>query len=191
MKNNFFSIISLAVSVISLLASGYIICSENRFNADWYAIVISVLSLLVTVLVGWQILTVISIEKTIEKRMNEKIAEYDTVVDYRANRALYLALTNIASVMQEQFSCLSSFDMYIRAALIATKMGDEENVSICMDKAIEVFDVMMTHKAAEKDRRVFLGRYRSTEHYVDLISLISDKRKTLLISKICDARKLV
>ncbi|MFG5856866.1 hypothetical protein LDB17_01495 [Dysgonomonas sp. Shenzhen-Wh21] len=65
-NNNSFSIIALGLSGVSLLVSVYIICSENRFNTDWYAIVVGILALLVTVLIGWNIYTVIDFRRETE-----------------------------------------------------------------------------------------------------------------------------
>lgn len=66
-NNNSFSIIALGISGVSLLASGYIICSDSKFNADWYAIVVGILALLVTVLIGWNIYTVIDTKNLIKE----------------------------------------------------------------------------------------------------------------------------
>lgn len=103
MKNNSFSIISLAVSVISLLVSSYIICNENRFNADWYAIVIGILSLLVTVLIGWNIYTVIDFKKEIDKMREQNSTMQKSIADtllFTTKESSKLSIATYSALME-------------------------------------------------------------------------------------------
>lgn len=155
MKNNSFSIISLAVSVISLLASGYIICSENRFNADWYAIVIGVLSLLVTVLIGWNIYTVIDFERRIDdktKSLNEYFEEKaleiksdafnemskmkSEIIDYtHVNFAIIF--TNIGHSLMASNMYYSAIPFFVKSIIYASVDTDKEKISSNMENMLK------------------------------------------------------
>lgn len=63
--------ISIVISIASLILSIYaaLVC-DKRIEADWMGILVSILSLLVTVLIGWNIYTLIDIN-----RIRNNIAE--------------------------------------------------------------------------------------------------------------------
>lgn len=155
MKNNSFSIISLAVSVISLLASGYIICSENRFNADWYAIVIGVLSLLVTVLIGWNIYTVIDFKRRIDdeteslnKSFEEKALEIKSdafnemskmkseIIDY-AHVNFAIIFTNIGHSLMASNMYYSAIPFFVKSIIYASVDTDKEKISSNMENMLK------------------------------------------------------
>lgn len=189
MKNNSFSIISLAVSVVSLLVSSYIICSENRFNADWYAIVIGVLSLLVTVLIGWNIYIGIDFDRRIENKVEKALSGIGSEVEYMNDRTTYSLLANIAGIMKEQGNSLISFDMYLKAALFTSKAKEPDKTRDCLKNAIDVFDVMMTNPKLSLDRKIFKSEFRKLDDYIDMLKLIDSKLSNTLITRIVLAKE--
>lgn len=184
MKNNSFSIIALAISVISLLVSGYIICSENRFNADWYAIVIGVLSLLITVLIGWNIYTVIDFDRRIENKVERALSGIGSEVEYMNDRTMYSILLSIASIMKEQTNSLLAFDMYLKAALFASKANEAELTIDCLKNAMDIFDVMTTDSRMSFDMKIFKSKFRKLDDYIDMLKLIDNELSNTLIKKI-------
>lgn len=100
MKNNSFSIISLGISAVSLLVSAYIVCSENRFDADWYAIVIGILSLLVTMLIGWNIYQAMSFERRIDQKTKSALLDIGAVFENRPKR-----FNRLSSYLYRLISC--------------------------------------------------------------------------------------
>lgn len=69
------SIVALALSIVSIcIASPHI----KQLGFDYQGILVSALSLLVTVLIGWQILNVIDLDKRVDKKIKEKEDELNT-----------------------------------------------------------------------------------------------------------------
>lgn len=72
--------VSIVASIVSILLSGYaVFVCDKRIEADWMGILVGILSLLVTVLIGWQIYTTINIKEelketnTLRKEIDKKI----------------------------------------------------------------------------------------------------------------------
>jgi len=113
MKNNMIlSIIAILISVLAII----LVCTKvDNLRLDWNAI-IGVLSILVTVLIGWQIWNVINFEdrmKSVEMRFEERIkrAEMrtDEIVNEASNtayrRSMFMVNLETSSVyMQERTS---------------------------------------------------------------------------------------
>lgn len=190
MKNNSFSIISLAISVISLLVSVYIVCSENRFDADWYAIVIGVLSLLVTMLIGWNIYQAIDFERRIDQKTKSALLDVGADVEKLNDRTMYTLLASIADIMKEQANTLLAFDMYIKAAMFASKAKEKELTKGYMTIAIDIFDVMMKDARMERDRLIFKSRFRELDDYIDILKLIDCDTSNILLKKLILAREV-
>lgn len=69
--------LSLSISIIAIALSGYatFIC-DQRIEADWMGILVGILSLLVTVLIGWNISTKsITIHKELKEELLSTIVE--------------------------------------------------------------------------------------------------------------------
>lgn len=70
---------ALGLSSIAILLSGYtVFVYDKRIEADWMGILIGILALLVTVLVGWNIYSLIDIRNMCPENieMNEKNKQY-------------------------------------------------------------------------------------------------------------------
>jgi hypothetical protein len=71
MKTSKLSLIALCLSILALMLCFYLLFSERRFDADWGQIITGILSFLVTILIAWQIWTVID-TKDIVKELREE-----------------------------------------------------------------------------------------------------------------------
>lgn len=71
MKKNWISIAALILSIIAICFSGFRM-EPVTFGIDRYNFSIDVLSLLVTLLIGWQVINVISFEKRMNKIVTDK-----------------------------------------------------------------------------------------------------------------------
>lgn len=87
MKNNWVSLLALLVSIIALMLSYRVVPVDFK---DYWGFVLGVQSLLVTILIGWQILNVFEVKRQIEdfnetisklKKENENII-HDKISDY-------------------------------------------------------------------------------------------------------------
>lgn len=88
MKNNWVSLLALLVSIIALMLSYRVVPVDFK---DYWGFVLGVQSLLVTILIGWQIINVFEVKKQIDsfnttiidlrkenkRTIDEKIKDYD------------------------------------------------------------------------------------------------------------------
>ncbi len=80
MRTSKITYVSLLLSIISLLLCCYLLFSDKRFEADWGQIITGILSFLVTILIAWQIWTIIdtkNIIKELEKSNNAILLNSD------------------------------------------------------------------------------------------------------------------
>ncbi len=74
-KNNIL-VISLIISAVAILLSIISLCISSphikQLDFDYQGITVDVLSLLVTVLIGWQIFNIIEFDRRIDKKINER-----------------------------------------------------------------------------------------------------------------------
>lgn len=101
--------LSLAISVISIALSIYatFIC-DKRIEADWMSILIGILALLVTTLIGWQIFSIVKIDKIkndIKERYNDIyiLTENEKIELYATMSEMYI------SQMEKKFNDITSF----------------------------------------------------------------------------------
>lgn len=80
---NWISLIALILSIISLCFSG-IRMEPVTFGIDRYNFSIDVLSLLVTLLIGWQVINVISFEKRMKKIVDNEIVKLKKHIEYKS-----------------------------------------------------------------------------------------------------------
>ncbi len=75
MENRIKSYWSNCLSIAAIICSVVAICvslpSEPEIGIDYIGVIVGILSLLVTMLIGWQIYNVITIDKRIEDKVNE------------------------------------------------------------------------------------------------------------------------
>ncbi|SBW06399.1 exported hypothetical protein [uncultured Dysgonomonas sp.] len=176
-NNNSFSIIALGLSGVSLLVSVYIVCSENRFNADWYAIVVGILALLVTVLIGWNIYTVIDFDRRVDKKINGVEALLRNHVNsYVYNTSYQLTVNNfgfIGEVMYATKQYNLSAIYYARALNYAEKLNNDQRDKIVLFNGLEVA-IANCNKLVQGDQ----------DEIIENIRMVNDIRIVQLIHKI-------
>lgn len=74
-----FSIIAFGLSVFAAFQC------DKRIEADWMGVLVGILSLLVAILLGWQIYKTIDIDKKIDAKINEKIKISRDLMEKRIN----------------------------------------------------------------------------------------------------------
>ncbi|WP_221660848.1 hypothetical protein [Bacteroides xylanisolvens] len=86
MKKNWISWLALALSIAAICFSGFRM-EPVTFGIDRYNFSIDVLSLLVTLLIGWQVINVISFEKRIKKIISNEIEKVENQIENRQANA--------------------------------------------------------------------------------------------------------
>lgn len=175
------SCLSLIISIVALC----IICVRNNsLDFDWYGVLIGILSLLVTVLIGWNIYVGIDFDKRIELKIEKALSIIGEDVQKMNYRTTYSLLVNIAQIMKEQDSPLLAFDMYLRAAMFSSSSKDTKLTVDILNKAIEIFDVLMTHPKMSFHRKIFKSEFRKLDDYIDMLKLIDSDLSNSLITRI-------
>lgn len=177
-------ITSCASLIISIIALCVICTRRSPLDFDWYGALIGVLSLLVTVLIGWNIYQGIDFDRRIENKVERALSGIGSEVEYMNDRTMYSILLSIASIMKEQTNSLLAFDMYLKAALFASKAKEAELTIDCLKNAIDIFDVMTTDSRMSFDMKIFKSKFRKLDDYIDMLKLIDNELSNTLIKKI-------
>lgn len=85
MKNNCLSVISIVFSIIAILVA---IFRSAEFGIDYQSLLIGVLSILVTVLIGWQIYDHVMFKKKIDELIKKQIYEEREDIKNQINTAV-------------------------------------------------------------------------------------------------------
>lgn len=120
--------VSIVASIVSILLSGYaVFVCDKRIEADWMGILVGILSLLVTVLIGWQIYTTINIKEelketnTLRKEIDKKIEA--AIKDMKIEAAIKDMEINFAKELGSVSSILMSLSSDRRKDLVKNLFG--------------------------------------------------------------------
>lgn len=143
MKNRIKSYWSNCLSIAAIICSVVAICvslpSTPELGIDYIGVIVGILSLLVTMLIGWQIWNVIAIDKKIRNEVNKVrssfVKETEVIKD-----SSYIALQKLQFktelVNVESYMSNSSFDRVV------------ENIRTLLDSAIAINEVEFLREAA-------------------------------------------
>lgn len=143
MKNWIKSYWSNCLSIAAIICSVVAICvslpSTPELGIDYIGVIVGILSLLVTMLIGWQIWNVIAIDKKIRNEVNKVrssfVKETEVIKD-----SSYIALQKLQFktelVNVESYMSNSSFDRVV------------ENIRTLLDSAIAINEVEFLREAA-------------------------------------------
>ncbi len=100
MFKKFIKYIAIALSIPAIILSIIAICvscsRENQINFDYMGVIVGVLSLLITVLVGWNIFTLIDI-----RRIQEDIKKRKKEVDFESRRNMCVSSMALSDLYYE------------------------------------------------------------------------------------------
>lgn len=165
------SIIAVIISTLSLCAAFY---RTPALGIDYQGIIVGILSLLITILIGWQIYNVICIDSKIKSSLKKAIDDQYKIIDKRTEAAKEEAVgTSLFNVGQAMF--YSKFydlalDNYIKAvnAIYNSEMDNKEaHVEKCFEK------IMLTIE------KIKIQSYRYTldeNSLTSYINLLTNKR---------------
>lgn len=111
MRTSKTNLIALCFSIVALMLCFYLLFSERRFDADWGQIITGVLSILVTILIGWQIYTVIDTKSIVKKLQdeNDNLKHRISIDSHKQAAAIYSAMFNFYRIDGTKiFECFSN-----------------------------------------------------------------------------------
>ena len=138
---------ALTLSFISVCAAFY---RTPELGFDYQGVIVAVLGILITLLIGWQILNVFSIEKKINEIVSERVKDLEAVISKKANdlellseksklEAIGLALAQIGASMQDGRMYSQSLTVLITAVGAFSEVSNEEHnniIDICLNRII-------------------------------------------------------
>lgn len=143
-------------------------------------IVVAVLSILVTTLIGWQILTVVNINKKVRMSLNKgietaKAAQKEELRKIRCE-AIGTALYNIGEYQLSQKSYAMAFSSYIKALVeLYDENPNSAEVEVCLDKLIDIVDTLRA-----SGQSIMWPDY-AKDRWLNAIMKIDDKRKLPIV----------
>lgn len=127
MKNNWVSLLALLVSIIALMLSYRVVPIDFK---DYWGFVLGILSLFVTLLIGWQIFTSLDINRKMSNidKMNLLIASKQNKIDQlttKMHAEIYYA--QAAAIMQQL--PVTAYKSFLLALYYSLKSGENERVN--------------------------------------------------------------
>lgn len=162
-------VISFTFSIISLCNS-----HPRTDGLDYIGVIVGILSLLVTILIGWQITNYFMIEKKAKSYAEKLIKQYSYSVDCYA-----IALTAVIPYQQ------NNIEMGIDISMQAIKRGlqgyDKNTISLPISQLIEL---AKDCKAENYKARIYKGRMQD---YISVLSNVNDMDTNIIINMIINA----
>lgn len=159
-------IIACVLIVFTTISNIVCLCrifpTSLQFDFDYIGFIIGVLSLLVTILIGWQIYAVINIDKKIAKHIKD--AKKRTTQDIKYNRNIFtlVCLAQTAKVLHHldryeesiplMFNAISSIE------ISTAKQLKEEAYDFCINKLVEICPTVTKFKVPSEEEKDFFIR---------------------------------
>lgn len=177
--------VALLFSIVAILVA-YFRCEP--MTADWMGILVGILSLLVTILIGWQIYSVMQVERkmndtmtkaidnmndTIVKAIDDISTKIDKHTEASKEEAIGASLFNLGQVMFYNGSYEHALDNFIKAvkAINKSEMKDKD---VHIEKCIQ--DIMITVDLMKKDIDKYSISERSLVIYSKILLELHDER---------------
>lgn len=168
------SIIAVIISILSLCAAFY---RTPSLGIDYQGVIVGILSLLITILIGWQIYNVIYIDTKIKSSLNRAIEEQSEIIDKRTEsakeEAVGTSLFNVGQAMFYNKFYDLALDNYIKAinAIYNSEMNNKEaHVEKCFEK------IMLTIEKIKVQSYRYTLNKNSLASYINLLLPIKDER---------------
>lgn len=197
MNNRWFGWLSGISIILSLTAISLVLLRCEPVDADWAAIEVTVLSVLVTILIGWQIWNVIKIEEKIkghqilfDEKMKDFSKEFDNKMLKIANDINHIAIANeykweSLNMVSDPDDPAKSVEFWIKALdeVMKTETPDVNQATINAilaraKKDIEYYKSMegkaLSLTKAKKEEYISIAKRVDNDNVVDLIMYISN-----------------
>ena len=170
------SIAEIICSVVAIFVS---FPSEPELGMDYIGVIVGILSLLVTMLIGWQIYNAVTIEKRIKDEVDRTRNEIDTYFNKQKVENLYM-LTIVNGISQSRmdvmekkydsalFCCIYTIDAALKAD---TPHIAQTCLNMIIDSIIPDFKKQTTKETAKKnkDNYIQILRKMNDDRVIDLI----------------------
>lgn len=157
------SIITICISIASLLLSFYLIFSENRFDADWGQIITGIMSFLVTILIAWQIWTVIDferkvkdhtklVENTLQQKFNSDLQVQKDKTEKYIHENLSASFMNIGHAMMSTHYYVSAITFFSKSTIyleVLDEDGKENKYKSRMDYIVTCMNLTKAGKSLD------------------------------------------
>ena len=152
MANNASLTISVISLVVSLISVSCVLLRCEPMTMDWMGMLVGILSLLVTILIGWQIYNVLQVSK---------------------EEAIGTSLFNLGQAMFYNGFYIHALDNFIKA-LGAIRKSSMDNKEMHIEKCFR--DIMITIECMRKDIDSYSISKRTLSIYSNLLSGFHDDR---------------
>lgn len=168
------SSIAIITGVLSICVSFY---RTPELGFDYQGILVSILSLLVTTLIGWQIYNVIYIDAKVKKSLKRAIDDQYEIIDKRTKsakeEAIGTSLFNLGQAMFYNGFYDLALDNYIKS-VNAIHCCEIENKEAHIEKCFEKIMLTINKIGAQQDK--YSLDERSLAIYINLLLPIKDER---------------
>ena len=177
MANNASLTISVISLVVSLISVSCVLLRCEPMTMDWMGMLVGILSLLVTILIGWQIYNVLQVEKKIHDVLGNAIGETTKKMliktEESKEEAIGTSLFNLGQAMFYNGFYIHALDNFIKA-LGAIRKSSMDNKEMHIEKCFR--DIMITIECMRKDIDSYSISKRTLSIYSNLLSGFHDDR---------------
>jgi len=148
------SFCALAMSILSTIVCIICICQQyprtSQINFDYAGIIVAIFSLLVTVLMAWQISTMIGIDKHMASIANKEVRKAVVELKEENNALQELAWWNSVNMQLLSQNYFAAFCMSVRGLLLASSMEGKEKYKKIIESCFNsIHNELQTAEAAD------------------------------------------
>lgn len=177
---NCLSIVAIICSIVAICIS---LPSTSELGIDYIGVIVGILSLLVTILIGWQIYNAITIEKKIKdetESLKKEISDYlENDNGTRDSLSMYVLGLTHARIALIEHDYEDAFACFINALDSVSKIDENEG---CIEEALRGVH-SMTKEAVEKNIPIPIN-VDQKEEYIETLRQVKDKRAIEVINYI-------
>ncbi len=157
------SVLAIIVSVLAICISAY---RSPNLGIDYQGLITAVQSLIVTVLIGWQIYQIIYIERIVKRKIDKKVSEYDKVVDDKLAKSQIERINEIMAMAFERrdLDLLLYYASHIPRHLVLIENLDETYVNEEIDKLNQAFQ-RLNKPLQQRTFDALINSYRPLAHF--------------------------
>lgn len=171
--------VSIIVSVLAILIACY---GVGTPIAEWMGIAVGVLSILVVILIGWQIFNYFAFEDKMEKKLNEKEKVLEEKIKQDCRAVEYdtkgTCLYTMGILIQSEQRYTQALDCFLRALVCYNQLPEYYKFEFdkCFDRINEVIPIL--EQGIEQGLVINVSQI---EVYIKNISNLKDDRKIDLL----------
>lgn len=174
---------ALGLSIVAMLLSGYaaFVC-DKRVEADWMGILVGILALLVTVMLGWNIYSLIDIRNLRKEISNERTKAY--IESERNVATMFMAISDyyysiLAGKQQPESEKIYKYIFNrVSSILHASRINDFETCRVIVKVLFETIHPENIEMSEKNKQYLFdllsdVNEPRKIQRFPELLSLLS------------------